>query len=386
MKKQNRYWLAIASAFGVNGLFFGGWASRIPAVADRFDMSHAQLGGFLLLLSLGAMLFFPTTGALVSRFGARPVTLISYGALAVALTLLGLAPSLPLLAVALFLFGAAIGAMDVSMNAWGSEVEQKFGKIWMPSFHAIWSMGAGFGAVTGFVALSLNASYGQHFFLIAALPMAFVYLGMKVKWRARPKQAPKRGPAFMIPKGAVFFAGIFALCAGLGEGVIADWSAIYLIEVLSSEERLAPMGIAVFSVAMVLMRLMGGVLIKRLGLEKAALYSGIAALAGASCVVFLGTTLGAMVGFVLLGFGYASGFPIAVLRAGQDPDMPPAQAIAGVATLGYGGTLLGPPLIGFLTTATDLRTAFGLLILLAILAISVSSKVGLPRSAETKMA
>lgn len=381
MKKQNRYWLAIASAFGANGLFFGGWASRIPAVADRFDLTHAQLGGFLLLLSLGAMLFFPTTGALVSRFGARPVTMVSYAALAVTLGFLGLAPSIGLLGLSLFLFGAAIGAMDVAMNAWGSEVERKFQKIWMPSFHAIWSLGAGLGAVTGFLALSFQSSYGLQFALTAFAPLPLVYWGMRVKWRGRAKHAPKRGPAFMIPKGAVFFVGIFALCAGLGEGAVADWSAIYLIEVLQTQERLAPMGIAVFSLAMVFMRLMGGMIIKRLGLEKAALLSGAAALLGALCVVFFSSTLGVLAGFVLLGVGYAFGFPIAILRAGQDPDMPPAQAIAGVATLGYGGTLLGPPLIGFLTSLTDLRSAFGLLIVLALLAIVVSSKIGLPKDA-----
>ena len=43
----------------------------------------------------------------------------------------------------------------------------------------------------------------------------------------------------------------------------------------------------------------------------------------------------------------------------------PGAAIASVATLGYGGILLGPPLIGFIAEATSLSAAFLVLTVLA---------------------
>ena len=52
-----------------------------------------------------------------------------------------LAPSLPLLVVALMLFGMFNGAMDVSMNAHGVAVERLLGRPIMSSLHAMFSIG-----------------------------------------------------------------------------------------------------------------------------------------------------------------------------------------------------------------------------------------------------
>jgi len=71
------------------------------------------------------------------------------------------------------------------------------------------------------------------------------------------------------------------------------------------------------------------------------------------------------VGFAIMGLGYSLIFPLAFSRAGNDPDLPAGQAMAQVATLGYGGMLLGPPLIGFLTERGGFNLSFGFIALLA---------------------
>ena len=70
-----------------------------------------------------------------------------------------------------------------------------------------------------------------------------------------------------------------------------------------------------------------------------------------------------------MGIGYAVIMPLAFSRAANDPLVPPGQAIASVATLGYGGLLIGPPLIGFLAELFGLRMAFSVLIPLAVLIV-----------------
>lgn len=82
-----------------------------------------------------------------------------------------------------------------------------------------------------------------------------------------------------------------------------------------------------------------------------------------------------MTGFALMGFGYALAMPIAFSRAGNDPNTPPAQAIASVATLGYGGILLGPPIIGFLSEIVSLRGAFGVLLFLAVVMLILAPAI-----------
>ena len=70
--------------------------------------------------------------------------------------------------------------------------------------------------------------------------------------------------------------------------------------------------------------------------------------------------------------------PLAFSRAAKDPHLPPGTAIASVATLGYGGLLLGPPIIGFVAHATDLRTGFAVLVILAVLIIVLARAVRRP--------
>ena len=261
------------------------------------------------------------------------------------------------------------------MNAWASDVERVAKRTWMPSFHAMWSFGAGLGAVSGYVAVSADLTYSLHFLLTAAIVPLFGFWGMNIPWESARKISQEKTPLFPIPRGMLLLVGIFAFCTTLGEGAMADWSAIYMIEVTLAEEKIAPMGLAVFSATMVGMRLMGGVVISALGTTRAGIGSGILATAGTATAVFAPTATIALIGFALMGLGYALAMPIAFSRAGNDPNTPPAQAIASVATLGYGGILLGPPIIGFLSELASLRGAFSVLLILAIVMLILAPAI-----------
>ncbi|GAA6209638.1 MFS transporter [Cognatishimia sp. WU-CL00825] len=371
MPQNKRLWLAVVATFMTNGMLYGIWASRIPAIADRFDLAHDQLGFLLLLLAGGGIVSFPIAGRIADHFGAcvsaRTLLLVN----GITLTLLAWAPNIWLLSIALFTFGVTQGGLDVAMNAWASEVERKVGKPWMPSFHAMWSLAAALGAFSGYVAISLGLTYSLHFTLAAVALPILGWLGMQVPWVSAPPR-PSNGALFPLPKGALLFAGLLSFCATFGEGTMADWSAIYLLEVTLSEEKFAPIGFALFSASMVIMRLLGGMIIQKLGVAKATMFSGITGFIGVSLAVFVATPTFTLIGFTLMGFGFALAFPLAITRAANDPDIPQAQAIASVATLGYGGLLLAPPIIGFIASASSLRMAFTVMLLLSILMIAIS--------------
>lgn len=375
MPTPMRLWLAITAAFMVNGAFYGIWAARIPAVAKEFSLDHNDLGLLLLLLALGAIMCFPIAGRMADRHGAPLVTRVLTVGKALSMLGLALSPNVWTLAGSLFVFGASHGGMDVAMNAWASDVERVAKRTWMPSFHAMWSFGAGLGALSGFFAVSADLSYGVHFLITAALVPLFGFWGMNIPWQSKPSTQQGKTPLFPIPRGMLLLVGIFAFCTTLGEGAMADWSAIYMIEVTMAEEHIAPMGLAVFSATMVAMRLLGGVVIAKVGATRAGIGSGLLATLGTGTVVFAGSVPAAMIGFSLMGFGYALAMPIAFSRAGNDPNTPPAQAIASVATLGYGGILLGPPIIGFLSELVSLRGAFGVLLFLAVVMLILAPAI-----------
>lgn len=362
---------AVAAMFALNGALFGVWAARIPAIAELLALDEAVLGLVLLCLAGGAVLAFPVAGWACDRFGAAPVTRAIAAAYALALPLLALAPSPILLALALTGFGALHGAMDVTMNAWGAEVERSLPRPAMPIFHAMWSIGAGIGALTGAAAGWFGAVPLAHFAVAAGVLWGAAAWLAAVPWDS-PRSPASRGPVLALPRGALLPVALVAFCGAFGEGAMADWSAVYLATVLAADEGTAALGYAVFSTAMVMTRLAGAGLIARLGTAGTVAASGAIALVGAVTLVAAAAAPVALAGFGLLGIGLALVMPLAFSRAAAHGQPSPGAAIAAVATLGYGGMLLGPPLIGFIAAALSLRVAMAAVAGLAVAVLCLS--------------
>lgn len=362
-------WRAVAAAFGVNGLLFGVWASRIPAFKEGFDLAPGTLGVLLLAMAGGAIVSFPFAGAMSERWGSDRLTVRCAWAYSPALILLALAPNIATLGVALFVFGALHGAMDVAMNGWGARVEERLRRPTMSIFHAMFSLGAGLGALSGFAAVSVGLDPLGHFCLVAVLGGAAALLAMIPAQEPRVPAQESSGPVLALPSGALVLVGLIAFAVSMGEGAMADWSAVFLRTAVEASEAQAALGYAGFSTAMVLTRLSGGFVVQHFGPTITTRLSGMIAFAGLAIATLTDSTALALLGFTLAGVGYAVVMPLVFSRAAQDRTMRPGPAIASVATLGYGGMLLGPPIVGFIAEFFGLRVSFGVLALLALLAV-----------------
>lgn len=65
-----------------------------------------------------------------------------------------------------------------------------------------------------------------------------------------------------------------------------------------------------------------------------------------------------MIGFSFVGFGTAAIIPMTYTLAGASPNYSPALAISLIATFGIAGMLTGPPMIGYLAHAFNLKISF----------------------------
>ena len=385
---------AVAAMFILNGALYGIWASRVPAIAQIHQLSEGVLGLLLLSMCAGAIISFPLAGALSDKYGSALMTkrmAFAYGATLVALAM---APSVWLLALSLFLFGATHGSMDVTMNAWAGEVERELGRPVMSSFHAMWSLGTGLGAASGYVAVNLGAEPSTHFLIGASISLALTLPMGLIPWQSpsttKPKDTEgngKKKPAlFAIPKGALALVGIIGFCSALGEGAMADWSAIFLVQVAEVDEGVAALGFATFSAVMVMMRLAGDRVIAKLGAIRAARASSFAAVSGTLLAITVGNLPASLIGFALMGFGYALIFPLIFSRAANDDHLSPGAAIAAVATFGYGGGLLGPVAIGFLADIFFIRWAFLVLTILALVIALLAHHLAPPDAKSADLA
>jgi len=118
---------ATYAAFFGSGFAFAGWASRIPQVRDRLDLSPAALGLVLLAIAAGSLVALPLSGPVVTRIGSSRTVMAMAALLGVGLTTaaLGSLAGVTPVVIGLFLLGFANGAWDVAMNVQGTVVERQ---------------------------------------------------------------------------------------------------------------------------------------------------------------------------------------------------------------------------------------------------------------------
>ncbi len=351
---------AVSFLFFANGFVLANWLARIPDVAHGLDLSSGQVGSALLGMAVGALSAFPLTGGLITHRGSARVTTGFAVLYALSLPALALAPGLPWLVAALALFGFGNGGMDVAMNAQGVEVERWLRRPIMNSLHGFFSVGGLAGAAVGGGFASLGVAVIAHFLTVAAVGLALVALAARGLRADEPRTGAAAGvrvPVFTLPARALWGLGAVAVCAAIGEGAIGDWSALYLRGPLATGPGVAALGYAAFSVAMLLGRFGGDRLVSAFGTARVVRVGGVLAAAGLALGLIVPSPTLAMLGFAAVGLGLSVVIPLVYAAAGSHPTIPRGVAVAGVATIGYSGFLIGPPLLGWLADVASLRTA-----------------------------
>jgi fucose permease len=269
----------------------------------------------------------------------------------------------------------------------------------MPRYHACWSLGGLIGAGLGALAAAAGMALTLHFTIAAVVAGAGTVLITR-RWYLddrEPSAAPAQ-PDDVVATGSaapdaddvavaaartrllstrLVLIGIVTLGTVLLEGAAADWIALYLTDERGTTESVAALGYATFALAMAAARFSGTAVIDRLGRSRAVLISGVLATAGVITTLAVPGVGGALVGILMWGLGVALVFPAAMSAGGETPGRA-ADGIAAVATIGYGGFLLGPPLIGLLANEIGLGTALWLLTAMGV-AIAVLSPAVAPR-------
>jgi MFS family permease len=356
----------VALVFLVNGVVLSSWVSRIPAITDRHGLGKGQVGTLLMTIALGAIISFAIAGASINRRGSATTSLLFGVLFALALPMIGLAPSLWVLVPVFVLFGAGNGGMDVAMNAQGVEVEQTLGRSVINSLHGFFSLGGTIGAGIGALAAGLGVSPSTH---LPAMGIA----ALAALWWIRPHLLPDAHlshtstdePVFALPPRPMVLIGVIALCAAIVEGATIDWSALYLDDHLGTGGGVAALGFAAFSLAMLIGRFSGDHLVDRFGSLAMVRTGATLAALGLAGGLVINTPVAMIVAFALVGLGVSVLFPLVFKASATFPGVSRGRAVAGVATIGYTGFLVGPPVLGWVAEPTSLRVSLAIVVALA---------------------
>ena len=361
--------VATRIAFFIGGFAISAWAPLIPFAKRRLALDDGQLGLLLLCLGVGSVLMMPLAGGLAARFGCRRVILAAGTVICLCMPALMLAPSIPVLALVLAIFGASMGVLDVVMNVQAVIVERDSGRAMMSGFHGMYSVGgiAGAGGVAGALALGaspLLAIGGMA--IVAALLLASSRRGLLVEGGEGDH------PAFVLPRGRVLLVGAVCFAMFLSEGAVLDWSAVFLTSVRNADPATAGFGYVAFAATMTIGRLTGDRIVQALGAFRVVVCGALIAAAGFLLAILVPSPLAGLAGFALVGAGAANVVPVMFSAAGRQRAMPTHLAVAAVTTMGYAGVLLGPAALGFIAKLTSLAAALGLLVALLVAVAAVA--------------
>lgn len=356
---------ALSSLFLLHGFVAASWVARIPAVSEGLGLGAAVLGTVLMGNMAGSLLGGFTSGGLVDRFGSHRVAQLAALAGVGALLSLALLPSAPLLFVGLAVYGLLMSHLNIAINAQATALEARYGRPIFSTFHALWSLGALVGALSGAGLAGLGLDPRLHFALVGLAGAATV--GAGGRWLLEAPVPPIRR-VFALPRGPLLFLGLMGFCTAISDGSIPGWSGVYL-RGLGAPESVAAMGFAVHQSVMLLGRLSGDRLAARYGAVRVVRFGALFGGLGLALGVLSQSVEGALLGIACMGWGMATLFPMMFAAAANTPGLTPASAIASVSTMSTLGGLLGPILLGAVAEVGGVRSSF---LLAAVLAGVVS--------------
>ncbi|MEO4184299.1 MFS transporter [Acinetobacter pittii] len=368
--------LATRLSFFSLGFATAAWAPLIPFAQQRLNLNHADFGLLLLCMGIGSMIAMPATGALVKRWGCRPLIALALMLLMVLLPSLTMWSSIVTMAVALFIFGSAAGCLGVAINLQAVVVEKHSVRALMSSFHGMCSLGGLTGAmlVTALLAVGLSPLMSTLSVIMillviggVAIPSCLTSFEQDEKPHEDTTQAPKK---LYRPDGIILLIGMMCFIAFLSEGAAMDWGGIYLTSKYQLNPAFAGLAYTFFALSMTTGRFAGHILLKQWGEKNIVTYSAIGAAIGMAVIVTAPVWQVVVLGYALLGLGCSNIVPVMFSRVGRQNNMPKAAALSLVSTIAYTGSLSGPALIGLIGEWTGLSTVLtGVAVLLFIIAL-----------------
>ncbi|MDB5241882.1 MAG: major facilitator superfamily 1 [Spirosoma sp.] len=360
---RHRIRISVSFFYFAQGLCFGSWASRIPEIKLDLNLTDAEFGSILLGLPLGQLVTMPISGRLVTAFGSRRILTVMAPFYALALTNIGLVAVGWQLALCLFIFGVVGNMCNISLNTQGVAAEKLYGSPIMTSFHGAWSLGGLGGALLGMVMVNLHQVPYAHFWMIAGLVWLHIFINHKylVPSQKPDEKSANKSKGFTWPERILVQLGAIGFCSMATEGAMFDWSGVYFKEIVKAPVAYAILGYASFMIMMTVGRFLGDNMIQKYGRKRWLQMSGLMISTGMFISVFFPFLVPATIGFMMIGVGVSGIVPMVYSIAANTKTMAPGMTLAVVSGVSYFGFLLGPPLIGYISSLTSLRYSYAII-------------------------
>jgi MFS family permease len=366
--------VAVASAFLAQGLLFASLLTRLPAFKDRWDIGDGVVTVVILGVALLAGAGSTVAGALAGRLGSGRVLRVAIAVIALSTLLIGLAPDLPVFFAGFAVYGVGVGAVDATSNMQAVELQHRYGRSILTSFHAVWSAagiaGALFTSATTHLDWPLGAALAVPAVLVLAIAawsgsrFLFADVGGAVTLTALP--------ALVVPWRPVLLLGAAMVCFYVVDSGTSSWSTIYLDDMLHASQSVAALGFAAYQATSLISRAGGDLLVRRWGATTVVRAGGLLGTAGVLAVVAAPSAVIAIAGFALVGLGLAVVAPLSFAACGALAPGAADSVVARVNLFNYVGFVVGGVLVGVVGTSGNLRWGFVVPLVAAALIVALA--------------
>lgn len=363
--------MAVATAFALQGLTFAAVVTQTPRQQDRFGLGEGDVTLILVVVAVVAGIGSTLAGVLAARRSSAVALTASLVGIGLGATLVGLAPSFPLLVVAFACYGLALGGVDAMMNVQGVRLQARRGTSLMTGFHAWWSVGGVVGAGYAALAGRLDAPLAAD---LALVGLVVVGLGLGSRRHlvvdagaASVVASDRAATRPVVPWRPVLLFGFVICLYYAADTGTATWCSVFLDDTLDASAGVVPLAYAGYQAGGLVSRLGGDLVVRRLGAAPVVAAGAATGALGYAGVLLAPTPVTAVAAFVVVGFGLAVITPLAFAAlAGSVPDDAVDEAVARMNVANYVGAILGGGLIGAVAGAGALHAAFAVPLAMAL--------------------
>ena len=376
---HNKPHFSVFASFGLYSFSFGAIFPRLGDLQLQLGISQSILGLSLIGIAIGLQISLILAGRLVDQIGFRRVMIAGVPLISVTEMIAASAQSPIWLFCALFVTGLIIGIIEVAVNLEADRIEHHLGRRIMNRAHAFWSFGFFLAGFAGALIAQFAISAFHHLasFIILSLSLSFIIFK---NYRPAPKRPDDAdGPVlFTRPTKPILWLVALSLSAMLLEGAGIDWSVIFMRDVFATPPFISGLALAFFALSQSITRFVADDYVERFGPEPISRYSLFALFASVLAISLSQHPAIALFGFILLGIGSATIFPLAISAAAQLKDRSSAVNVASFAQLSFMIFVLAPPILGFVADWLGIRMSYAISLPLIILSFFSLRALRLP--------
>ncbi|SMF84236.1 Fucose permease [Paenibacillus uliginis N3/975] len=340
-----------------------------PVIQADFGAPFGVAGVLSIIIAAGTIVSSLASGAVLKRLGTGQVTLISCFMTAAALLGFYFAPSIIWLMVLALPLGLGAGSVDAALNNYVATHYKAHHMSWL---HCFWGVGATLGPIimSGFI--REHDLWRDGYLTVAVIQFAlvvvlFITLPLWKRMEKVQSHAVKEGQG---PQDKLYDAGsteqpmrmkgvkitlmTFLFYCG-AEATVGLWGSSFLVNAKDLSAAVAAQWVSMYYGGITVGRFITGFVTLKVS-NRVLIRSGLLiALAGALLLILPLPTFYSLIGFMLIGFGFAPIYPCMLHATPERFGKEQTQKLMGYQmAVAYTGTTLLPPLLGWIAAQTTI--------------------------------